>query len=93
MHVWGDIDVSALLPRVTAPTLVLHSRGDAAVPFEQGLRLAQDIPDARLVALESRNHLILPHEPAWPDYMHELCDFLAPRSGSAEPARRSLIGR
>ena len=32
LHVIGDIDVSDLLPQVTVPTLVLHSRGDARVP-------------------------------------------------------------
>jgi DNA-binding winged helix-turn-helix (wHTH) protein/pimeloyl-ACP methyl ester carboxylesterase len=60
----GDIDVMELLPRITAPTLVLHSRGDARVPFEHGLMLAQAIPGARFVALESKNPLILSHEPA-----------------------------
>jgi DNA-binding winged helix-turn-helix (wHTH) protein/pimeloyl-ACP methyl ester carboxylesterase len=76
MRTWGDIDVSEFLPQVAAPTLVLHSRGDAAVPFPQGLRLAQEIPGARLVALESRNHIIVPHEPAWRRYMEEMCGFL-----------------
>ena len=38
LHVLGDIDVTELLPRVAVPTLVLHSRGDARVPFEHGRR-------------------------------------------------------
>ncbi len=76
MKTWGDIDVSDLLPRVACPTLVLHSRNDAPVPFEQGLLLAREIPNARFVSLESRNHLILPHEPAWRRYMDEVCAFL-----------------
>ena len=44
---------------MAVPTLVLHSRRDARVPFEHGQMLAQAIPNARFVALESRNHLIL----------------------------------
>src|SRR5690606_29063173 len=32
----GDIDVTALVPRVRVPTLVVHSRHDAGVPFAQG---------------------------------------------------------
>jgi pimeloyl-ACP methyl ester carboxylesterase len=64
----GDIDVTALLPRVSVPTLVLHSRHDARVSFEHGRMLARSIPGARLVTLESQNHLILSHEPAWPEY-------------------------
>jgi pimeloyl-ACP methyl ester carboxylesterase len=72
----GDIDVTELLPRVEAPTLVFHTRGDARVPFEHGLTLAHGIPKARLVALESKNHLILAHEPAWPRFINEMCEFL-----------------
>jgi DNA-binding winged helix-turn-helix (wHTH) protein/pimeloyl-ACP methyl ester carboxylesterase len=76
LHAIGDIDVLDLLPKVRVPTLVLHSRGDARVPFEHGLALARAIPNARFVALESRNHLILSHEPAWQRYADELCCFL-----------------
>ncbi len=50
LHVLGDIDVTELLPRVAVPTLVLHSRGDARVPFEHGQILARGIRDARLRA-------------------------------------------
>jgi DNA-binding winged helix-turn-helix (wHTH) protein/alpha-beta hydrolase superfamily lysophospholipase len=74
---FGMIDVSDLLPRVKAPTLVLHSRGDAPVPFNLGLALARGIPNARFVALESSNHIILSHEPAWRRFSDELCGFLA----------------
>ena len=76
LHVLGDIDVTELLPRVAVPTLVLHSRGDARVPFEHGLMLARGIPGARFVALESKNHLILSHEPAWRRFIDEICGFL-----------------
>jgi len=72
----SHIDVVDLLPRVTAPTLVLHSRGDASVPFEQGRMLAHGIPGARFVVLDSRNHLVLSHEPAWQRFVDEVCDFL-----------------
>ena len=43
------IDVSDLLPLVKAPTLVLHCRGDAVQPFDEGRRLAAGIPGARFV--------------------------------------------
>jgi DNA-binding winged helix-turn-helix (wHTH) protein/pimeloyl-ACP methyl ester carboxylesterase len=82
LQVIGDIDVSDLLPRITVPTLVLHARGDARVPFEHGLTLARSIPNARFLALESKNHLILSHEAAWPRFTSELCGFLA-NDGSA----------
>jgi class 3 adenylate cyclase len=47
-----EIDVSDLLPRVTTPTLVLHSRRDRSVPFRLGQDVASRIPGARFVALE-----------------------------------------
>jgi pimeloyl-ACP methyl ester carboxylesterase/DNA-binding winged helix-turn-helix (wHTH) protein len=76
----GDIDVTDLLPQLTAPVLVLHSREDARVPYEHGLALARAIPNARFVALESKNHLILSHEPAWPHFMREISAFLGGNS-------------
>jgi len=72
-----NVDVTDLLPKVSTPTLVLHSRGDARVPFDQGLALARGIPGARFVELNSNNHLILPHEPAWDRYITEITSFLA----------------
>ena len=73
----ASIDVSALAPRVRAPTLVLHGAGDAAVPFDQGRRLAALIPGARFVSLESQNHILLVDEPAWPRFLDEVRRFLA----------------
>ena len=60
-----EIDVASLLPKVRVPTLVLHARHDNVVPLEQGRLLAASIPDARLVTLESDNHVLLEGEPAW----------------------------
>ncbi len=52
-----DIDVRRALPRILAPTLVLHRRGDRAAPLAQGRVLAEGIPGARLLELEGRSHL------------------------------------
>lgn len=71
-----DIDVVPLLSKIVAPTLVLHSRYDNAVPFEEGLRLAEAIPNARFVALESENHCPMPNEPAWTRFIDEISAFL-----------------
>jgi class 3 adenylate cyclase/pimeloyl-ACP methyl ester carboxylesterase len=72
----GETDVTALLAKVNVPTLVMHSRHEARVPFEQGRRLAAGIPGARFVPLESRNHLILEDEPAFPRFLEEIQAFL-----------------
>ena len=71
-----DINVTDLAARVTAPTLVLHTRDDAVVPFEEGRLMAATIPNARFVALEGCNHLFLENEPAWPRFLKEVHTFL-----------------
>ena len=50
---------------VRARTLVVHARDDRVVPVEEGRLLAALIPDARLILLESANHILLADEPAW----------------------------
>jgi len=48
----GQIDISSLLPNITAPTLVIHARQDLIVPFERGRELASKIPNARFLPRE-----------------------------------------
>jgi class 3 adenylate cyclase/pimeloyl-ACP methyl ester carboxylesterase len=73
----GAIDVSDLLARVRAPTLVLHARGDAQVPFDAGRQLAAGIPGARFVALQGNNHVLLEQDPAAQRFFEEVSLFLA----------------
>jgi pimeloyl-ACP methyl ester carboxylesterase len=72
----GETDVSSLLSQVKVPTLVMHARHDARVPFESGRRLAAGIPGARFVPLESQNHLVLESEPAFARFLEEIRTFL-----------------
>jgi len=60
---WAGTDNRSLGPRIKCPTLVLHAREDARIPFEEGRSLAALIPDARFVPLESRNHVLIESEP------------------------------
>jgi pimeloyl-ACP methyl ester carboxylesterase len=76
MRMFGEIDVSDLLEKVSVPTLVLHCRDDQLVPFEAGRLMASRIPNAEFVALESRNHLVLESEPAWAKISEEMRTFL-----------------
>jgi pimeloyl-ACP methyl ester carboxylesterase/DNA-binding CsgD family transcriptional regulator len=71
-----QIDVTDLAPQVTTPTLILHGRSDATIPFEEGRLLAALIPDARFVPLDSRNHILLENEPAWSRFLAEVHTFL-----------------
>ncbi len=53
-----EYEITPLLPQVTAPTLVLHRRGDKTCPFQQGREIAARIPGARFVPLEGDIHVI-----------------------------------
>lgn len=72
-----DIDVTALLPQVRVPTLVVHCRQDSVAPLEQGRMIAATIPHAKFVMLDSANHVVLPDEPAWTKLMNEIDAFLS----------------
>jgi pimeloyl-ACP methyl ester carboxylesterase/DNA-binding CsgD family transcriptional regulator len=65
MEARGNVDVRDIVPRISAPTLVLHAERDQVVPLEQGRYLAGNITDAEFLLLQSRNHVLLEHEPAW----------------------------
>src|SRR5262245_5805984 len=73
----NEIDVSTLLPQVSVPTLVLHARDDARMPFEAGRQMAAGIPGARFVALTGRNHLFLETEPTFSQFLEQTIAFLA----------------
>jgi pimeloyl-ACP methyl ester carboxylesterase/DNA-binding CsgD family transcriptional regulator len=75
-RVRSTLDVSEFAPHVAAETLVLHATGDRAVPFEEGRLLAGLLPNAKLVPLDSVNHILLPDEPAWKDFLAEVHRFL-----------------
>jgi pimeloyl-ACP methyl ester carboxylesterase/DNA-binding CsgD family transcriptional regulator len=70
------IDVRDLAQQIRVPTLVSHSHGDEAVPFEEGRLLASLIPGAQFVALESKNHLLMEDEAAWPKFVEAVRGFL-----------------
>jgi pimeloyl-ACP methyl ester carboxylesterase/DNA-binding SARP family transcriptional activator len=74
---FGDIDVRDCLPLIKVPTLVLHSRHDQRIRMDQGRELAMNIDGARFVTLESRNHILLGHEPAWEVARREIELFLS----------------
>lgn len=72
----AETDITELLSQVRVPTLVLHARHDEVVPFAEGRRLASNIPGAEFVELESRNHVLLEHEPAWAVFQQAVLDFV-----------------
>jgi pimeloyl-ACP methyl ester carboxylesterase/DNA-binding CsgD family transcriptional regulator len=81
----GALDVRGLAPEVRARTLVVHARGDRVVPVEEGRLLAALIPGARLILLESANHILLADEPAWRYFVSEFHAFLGTRPATGPP--------
>ena len=74
---FARIDVREMAEQVSCPTLIMHAREDHRVPIRYGEELAAIIPDSRLVALASNNHLLTETEPAWQVFRAELASFLA----------------
>ena len=72
----AEVDVTELLPRISCPVLLIHSRGDRVHPLEEARRCAALIPDAELVVLETANHVPNPHLPVWDSYVAVLTEFL-----------------
>ncbi len=75
MAAHGEIDVRDLLHQVRTPTLVLHADRDQITPISEGRRLASEIPGALFVALDSCNHVLLEHEPAWLEFQRAVLEF------------------
>jgi pimeloyl-ACP methyl ester carboxylesterase/DNA-binding CsgD family transcriptional regulator len=84
------IDVSEAASRIRCPTLVCHARNDRRVPFESGRQLAALIPGARFVTLETANHILVTHEPAFEQFFDEVNAFLPGGQASSLPG---LTGR
>jgi class 3 adenylate cyclase len=57
MRLNSQIDVSAILPTIHVPTLVIHRKGDVAVNVEGGRELAALIPNARYLELSGTDHI------------------------------------
>ena len=70
-------DVRACLGEVRQPVLVLHAAGDAVHPLAQSRLIAARVPGAELRVLPGRNHVPLPHDPAWEAMLAETVAFLA----------------
>ena len=89
----AKMDVVDLLDHVRAPTLVLHAREDNIVPPAEGRFLASAIRDAQFVELESKNHVLLAGEPAWPRFKEAVLDFFGKTAERADDPFASLSPR
>jgi pimeloyl-ACP methyl ester carboxylesterase/DNA-binding CsgD family transcriptional regulator len=72
----ANCDVSGVLGGIRTPTLVLHARYDEVTSIDEGRLLAAGIPGAQFIELESRNHILLEHEPAWQRFREAVLEFM-----------------
>ena len=95
LEVRATVDIMPLLEKVRTPTLILHSREDDVVPLNEGRILAAGIPGAEFVELDSKNHVLLAHEPAWERFCAEVLDFVGLRGAARreDPAFANLTAR
>lgn len=90
-------DITALLSKVQVPTLVLHARNDEVIPMSEGRFLASAIRGAEFVELDSRNHVLLAHEPAWEEFQRAVrrftgvADELQPAAAPLTLRERSIL--
>ncbi|CAN5880224.1 hypothetical protein BH23GEM9_BH23GEM9_08970 [soil metagenome] len=84
------VDVTELARRLVVPTLVMHARGDARVPFDEGRRVASIIPGARLVALDGANHVLQASDPALDQFLDAASEFLSTTADTAVRSRAAI---
>jgi DNA-binding CsgD family transcriptional regulator len=87
----GSVDVRELLAQVRVPTLVLHSSRDQIAPLSQGKLLAGAIPGASFVQLDSDNHVLLEHQPAWREFQAAVLEFTGGASTGGGVADDALV--
>jgi pimeloyl-ACP methyl ester carboxylesterase/DNA-binding SARP family transcriptional activator/class 3 adenylate cyclase/tetratricopeptide (TPR) repeat protein len=89
----STIDVENQLSKVRVPTLVLHGTRDAVIPFDHGEGIARGIRGAKFVSLDSPNHILLAHEPAFRQFVDEVHGFIAdPEPVANAPSSGPSIG-
>jgi class 3 adenylate cyclase len=79
-----NMDVRAALPRISAPSLVIH-REDSFVPIEGSRYLAQEIPGARLAVFPGSDHLVWVGD--WEPIIDEIEEFLTGARHRSDPDR------
>lgn len=87
---FNAIEVTEVARTLSVPTLVLHARDDARVPFEEGRRTASVIPGARLIALDGASHILQQGEAALDQFLDAVSAFLAEPADPVTPSHAAI---
>jgi pimeloyl-ACP methyl ester carboxylesterase len=82
---YADIDVRAALPLISAPTLVLHRRGDRMISIDAARDLAGHVPGAQLIEYDGSDHLLWTEDPD--NVLDDIEEFLTGVRPLPEPDR------
>jgi len=83
-RLWSTFEVPALAPTLDAPLLVVHDRGDAEVPWQQGKVIAQSWPGAEMLMTDGLGHRRILHAP---EVLASAVAFVAARTAGARQTR------
>lgn len=75
-ELFDDVDVSDCLAEINTPTLVIHCIGDSVAPLSEGKLIASRIPGAKLVTLNSNNHMVFENEPGFQRFLDSVRSFI-----------------
>jgi pimeloyl-ACP methyl ester carboxylesterase len=81
----SEIDVRAVLPTISVPTLIIHRTGDLDAKVEEGRWIASQIPGAKFVELPGSDHL--PWVGDQDRVLDEMEHFLTGRLAPVQPDR------
>ncbi len=83
---WSAFDLRTLASRLAIPLLVIHDRGDAEVPWQQGLAVARAWPGAEILVTEGLGHRRILRDP---DAVAAAVAFLARQAARGPAAARA----
>ena len=72
----SNIDIRDVAGTVSTPALVLHRKGDLAVPVKYGKEVAAQLPNARMVLLEGSNHWFVTEDESLDPVIHLIDEFV-----------------
>lgn len=72
----ATLDIRDIAGDVSAPALVLHRKGDIAVPVKYGKEIAAQLPNARLELLDGSNHWFVTEDESIDDVIGLIEEFV-----------------